>query len=107
GREVEVAPGVGAAREALRLRPPAVVLLELDLPDGDASPLIEEARAAGAAVLVVTRRADPASVVRAMRLGARDFLAKPCRPEDLRAAVEAAELAAPGPVPSAPARPAA
>jgi DNA-binding NtrC family response regulator len=64
-----------------------VVLLDLQLPDGNGIDTLERLRAAGASVILLTGHGDIATAVRAMQLGAENFLTKPVEMEHLAAAV--------------------
>ncbi|QDZ08116.1 response regulator [Sphingomonas panacisoli] len=80
------------AREALSLADidkPAVVLLDLGLPDRDGLELIQLLRGK-ASVIVVSAREDTAEKVAALDLGADDYLTKPFDTEELLARVRAA-----------------
>src|SRR5258708_23665386 len=59
---------------------PLVVISDMSLPDGNALDLLEATRshATGAERLFLTGYGGVADSVRALRLGAFDFLAKPC-----------------------------
>ena len=59
---------------------PLVVLSDMSLPDGNALDLLEEVRehARGGEWLFLTGYGTVADSVRALRLGAYDFLEKPC-----------------------------
>ncbi len=97
GHSVDRASGF---QEALRLSAARLydaVLLDLGLPDGDGFDLLERLREPdGCPVIVQTGRDDAASAVRALRLGAADYLTKPVEPEALglalRRALEASDL---------------
>ncbi len=69
-----------------RLRP-EVVVLDLGLPGMDGMEVLERLRDRGAAVVLLTGKADIATAVRAMQLGAENFLTKPVDLEHLGAAV--------------------
>lgn len=82
GWDVERAGTLKAAREAVlgRRLEPLVVLADMSLPDGNALDLLEEARKQkrpGEWILLTGYGGVPDSV-RALRLGAYDFLEKPC-----------------------------
>ena len=66
-----------AGLEAYALHRPEVVLLDLKLPDLDGMQVLEELRRQDAAVLLMTGHGDIETAVRAMQLGAENFLAKP------------------------------
>ncbi len=107
GYAVDVAGGVGVAEERLGKRSYDVLLLDVALPDGDGVELLERLRAAGndAQVIMMSGHANIDAAVRAIRLGALDFLEKPLSTDRLlvvlentfrlmRAEEEAAELRA-------------
>jgi len=61
------------------------VLVDLNLPDGSGMSLLEEARSAGtAAVVLITGQASVASAVDALRAGVTDYLTKPVDFERVR-----------------------
>jgi two-component system, NtrC family, response regulator AtoC len=68
-----------------RLRP-EVVILDLRLPGMDGMEVLEDLRQRDAAVILLTGESDIATAVRAMQLGAENFLAKPVDMEHLAAA---------------------
>ncbi len=99
----EAADGEDAVRKSLELRP-ALVILDLHLPGLDGFAVLERLRREVPEVPVIVCSAGGRrdNVVRALRLGASDFLAKPVAEERLFAAV-ARVLGAPagaGPLPS-------
>jgi len=74
-----------ALAQAVESRPD-VVILELDLPDGDGFGVLDALREWSAApVLILSGRADVAVIVRALDGGANDYLVKPFAPEELAA----------------------
>lgn len=65
---------------------PDVIILELDLPDGDGFAVLDALREwNGAPVLMLSNRADVADIVRALDSGANDYMVKPFAPEELAA----------------------
>src|SRR5690349_4515769 len=68
-----------------RLRP-EVVILDLRLPGMDGMEVLEDLRQRDAAVILLTGESDIATAVRAMQLGAENFLTKPVDMEHLAAA---------------------
>ena len=72
-----------AAYERLR---PDVVILDLHLPDMGGLEVLERLRLSGAAVILLTGQGDIETAVRAMQLGAENFLTKPVDMNHLAAA---------------------
>jgi two-component system, NtrC family, response regulator AtoC len=70
--------------------PPQAVLLDLRMPSIDGFEVLRRYRAQGglAPVIALSAMDDKESVVKAMRLGASDYLVKPIEPEELREAIE-------------------
>ncbi len=66
-----------AAVESFPRQQPDVVILDLRLPGMDGLQVLEELRRHDAAVLLLTGHGDIATAVRAMQLGAENFLTKP------------------------------
>jgi len=68
-----------------------LIVLDLQLPDGDGLPWLERLRRRGCRtpVLVLTAKAHVADRVAGLRRGADDYLVKPFVPEELDARVEA------------------
>ena len=71
---------------------PVVVLLDLALPGIDGWEVLTRIRTdeelAEIPVVIVTAQGDSATAVKARRLGANGFVAKPFRPSDVRRAVD-------------------
>ena len=89
---VDVVPSAAATQAWLAEapRPPAVVVLELELPDVDGLILCADLRArTPAAVLVHTRRDSQRDLVLSLRLGADDFVPKPGDEAELEARIGA------------------
>jgi two-component system KDP operon response regulator KdpE len=77
-----------AAVQSVRREPPGLVLLDLDLPNGHGLALLERLRAqSDAGIIAVARRSDEQDKVRALELGADDYLAKPFSPGELMARI--------------------
>jgi len=86
---VAIAGSLAEARRQIRLRKPDVVLLDLQLPDGDGLDLIADAELPdGCRVALITGYASIETSVRALRLGAVDCLVKPIAREPLLAALD-------------------
>jgi DNA-binding response OmpR family regulator len=85
GHAVERAATLAAARTALAERPPALVVLDLMLPDGDGLELLQEIkrRDPRQPVLVLTARAGDEERIGGLSLGADDYVTKPFNLEEL------------------------
>ncbi len=77
---------VAAAIKAFRDNEPAVVLLDIDLPDGSGLDVLNDIKAArpDTIAIMVTGNVDVPNVVSALRGGAHDFISKPIKLEELR-----------------------
>lgn len=103
GFEVAEAATAREAVEQLALATPAVIVLDLGLPDRDGQALIPDLRALSSApIIVLSVRADEREKVRALDAGANDYVVKPFgMPEfiaRLRAALRVQHPAAAAPV---------
>src|SRR5947209_4461073 len=75
------------AMETFHRERPDVVLLDLHLPDSSGLVVLERLRREGAAVILLTGQGDIETAVRAMQLGAENFLTKPVDMTHLAAAI--------------------
>jgi two-component system response regulator MprA len=91
GYTVEVADAGRAALDAVRDRPPDLIVLDLMLPDMDGLEVARRLRGAGerTPVLMLTARDGVADRVRGLDAGADDYLIKPFAFEELLARVRA------------------
>lgn len=89
--EVGVAATLADARQQLARERPALILLDVGLPDGTGFELCAELQARAATrdipVIFLTSRAETRDKVFAFALGADDYLEKPFHPEELLARV--------------------
>lgn len=91
GYRAAQAANAAEAMAALEAEEPAVVLLDLGLPDRDGLELVPAMLRRGkTAILVVSARDDTARKVTALDLGAVDYVTKPFDTEELLARVRAA-----------------
>jgi two-component system, OmpR family, KDP operon response regulator KdpE len=92
GYQVIEAQTANGALELFRRNTPDVVVLDLGLPDGDGLDIIKELRDGGSAapIIVLSSRTDEAGKVRALDLGADDYVTKPFGVEELLARLRAA-----------------
>ena len=99
GFDVETAGSVSAARAALGKQEYALVLSDMRLPDEDGIALLQwlAERGRREPVIVMTSYAEIQNAVRSMKLGARDYVAKPVNPDELLKKIrEAIDTPAPG-----------
>ncbi len=75
--------------------PPQAVLLDLRMPGMDGFEVLRRYRAEGgtAPVIALSAMDEKEAVVKAMRLGASDYLVKPIEPEELKEAIDRCSLA--------------
>src|SRR5215471_20579814 len=89
GYEVYEAASAASALQELLERSFAVAILDMRMPGMDGLELLAKMREVGITVpaMIVTAYSDVPHAVKAMKLGAIDFLQKPLRPEELRTLV--------------------
>ncbi len=71
------------ARALLPVLKPAVAIVDRELRDGDGLDFVGDAVQAGARAMIVSERYAAADRVRALTLGAHEYLAKPADPEEV------------------------
>jgi DNA-binding response OmpR family regulator len=87
GYDVAVAHDCASARADLEANERDLVLLDLQLPDGDGLDVLRWLRARDPVVAVVVCTGQEGKVVQARDLGANDFVTKPFRPRELLARI--------------------
>jgi two-component system KDP operon response regulator KdpE len=92
GYQVEEAETGKAALDVMKRTPASVVVLDLGLPDMDGLEVLAALRAGGSAVpvIVLSSRTDEAGKVKALDLGADDYVTKPLGVDELLARLRAA-----------------
>jgi len=92
GYAMDTAGSLEEARAALAGRSYHLVLLDVRLPDGNGLELLEDIRSSLPAtqVVMLTAYGTVQEAIQAMRKGAHDFLAKPCKLAELEAVLERA-----------------
>jgi DNA-binding response OmpR family regulator len=89
--EIDLAGTIYAARLLLESNEYDVVLVDLNLPDGRSTELLNPAAMIGnPAVLVITASDDEISLFKSLEAGADDYISKPYSPIELQARVNAA-----------------
>jgi DNA-binding response OmpR family regulator len=93
GHLVDVAATCAEARRLVRERHPQLMLVDVQLPDGDGFSLLEgleaERIADPFAAVFLSARGETADKVRGLRLGADDYLTKPFDAQELLARIDA------------------
>lgn len=90
GFEVHAANTGAAGVETVRANNPAVVTLDLGLPDIDGFEVARQIRLfSDAYIIMLTGRADEMDTLLGLETGADDYLTKPFRPRELRARISA------------------
>ncbi|VTU41227.1 Regulatory protein LuxO [Variovorax sp. PBS-H4] len=85
GHSVATAMTLGAARRYLAMQQPDLLLLDLHLPDGNGLDLFEDrGLLSDTEVVLMTGQASLETSIRALRLGAADYLVKPVNPQHLK-----------------------
>lgn len=77
GLEVEACATIAAAKELLARWVPDIALLDIKLPDGDGTEILELAREEQVPCIMMTAHATVESAVGALKMGADDYLEKP------------------------------
>ena len=87
GFRVDLARRLSAARDALAVAPPELIVLDLGMPDGDGRDFLGELRRDGhrMPVLVVTARGGLNDKVEGLDGGADDYVVKPVAPAEIAA----------------------
>jgi DNA-binding NtrC family response regulator len=88
-RVAQASDGVEALHRVAQ-QPPDLVLTDLRMPGTDGLALVEKLAHTqpGLPVVMITAHGSVETAVRAMRLGAADFLLKPCTPEALQVVIQ-------------------
>ncbi|ADU37254.1 sigma-54-dependent transcriptional regulator [Variovorax paradoxus] len=86
GHSVMCANSLVAARRLMVMQRPDLLLLDLHLPDGDGFELLDDKNEAlsDTVLVLMTGQASLETSIRAMRLGAADYLVKPINPQHLK-----------------------
>lgn len=82
---VSVAPSLDAARRLLAAQQPDLMLLDLHLPDGSGLEMFEDGELlSDTEIVLMTGHASLDTSIKALRLGAADYLVKPINPQHLK-----------------------
>jgi DNA-binding NtrC family response regulator len=85
GHTVMCAHSIAAARRMMAMKRPDLLLLDLHLPDGNGFDLLNDPEVVSDTMLVLmTGQASLETSIRALRLGAADYLVKPINPQHLK-----------------------
>jgi DNA-binding response OmpR family regulator len=89
GYAVKTVPSAQAAVAELAADPPALVVLDLNLPDGDGVELCRRIRkTSDVPILMLTARDDDIDKIIGLEVGADDYMTKPFNPRELVARVK-------------------
>ncbi|GEM_PF-922846 len=96
GYQVLIANNGTRAIHIARQHQPHLILLDINLPDISGIEVLQRLKSNGhtAPVIMITSHTDPATILQAFRLGAKDYLSKPFAPDDALAAIDKALSAA-------------
>lgn len=76
------------ARKALTAAPVDLVLLDMELPDGNGMDLAREIHGdPGVAIIFLTQRSEPADKIAGLNVGGDDYITKPFDPEEMLARI--------------------
>jgi two-component system, OmpR family, KDP operon response regulator KdpE len=90
GFDVRAAETMQEALDAVAVRPPDVMILDLVLPDGNGVEIVEQVRTwSGLPIIVLSAVGDEREKVRALNAGADDYVTKPFGSEELVARIHA------------------
>ena len=91
GYDVDIARTGGEALRSFEEHPPALVVLDLGLPDLEGTEVCRRIRATSAVpIIVLSARGSEADKVNALDIGADDYVTKPFGPEELLARIRVA-----------------
>ena len=90
GFDVQLCDGGRSLRQAMNVRMPDLVVLDLNMPEEDGLSIIRDLKQrTGVAVIMLTATASPVDRIVGLELGADDYLAKPCELRELLARIRA------------------
>jgi DNA-binding response OmpR family regulator len=90
GFDVRLCDGGRSLRQAIDVRMPDLVVLDLNMPEEDGLSIIRDLKQrTGVAVIMLTATASPVDRIVGLELGADDYLAKPCELRELLARIRA------------------
>ena len=97
GYPVETAACVAEARDRIKKSWPEAIILDIRLPDGSGLDLLRELKEAGleTPVIMITAFHDMDSTVKAIKLGATEYITKPIDVDELEKALSRAMKVSP------------
>jgi two-component system, OmpR family, response regulator len=102
GFEVAVCDGGRSLRQAIEVRTPDLIVLDLNMPEEDGLSIVRDLKQrTRVAVIMLTATASAVDRIVGLELGADDYLAKPCELRELLARIRAVLRRSPGADPDA------
>ena len=90
GYDVTTVVTLGQARQAITKSQPDIILLDVELPDGDGMDFCKEIRNETTAhILFLTAKTQHEHMMRGLHYGGDDYITKPFHPEELLARIDA------------------
>ena len=85
GYQVTTVSGGEAAVEALRVKDFDLVITDLNMPETDGIAVVKKAKELnhGCGIMILTGSGDPELIAKALRVGADDYMLKPCKLTEL------------------------
>ena len=98
GFQVTLCDGGGSLRRVIAVRPPDLVVLDLNMPEEDGLSIVRDLKARSSVpIIMLTATASPIDRVVGLELGADDYIPKPCELRELVARIRSVLRRGPSP----------